>query len=141
MILQPLAAHSAILFTPVATMPIYAFACDACGHAFDRLQKLSDADPSECPACGAATVRRQLTAPQFRLSGGGWYETDFKKDGDTKRNLAGEGGEGAKPATEAKADAKPDAQPAAKPGSAEVASPSPKPAAPKPEPAKPSAGP
>ena len=70
-------------------MPIYAFACDACGHDFDRLQKLSDADPTECPACGAqGTVRRQLTAPQFRLAGGGWYETDFKKDGDRKRNLA-----------------------------------------------------
>ena len=79
-------------------MPIYAFACDACGHAFDRLQRLSDADPVECPACGASgQVRRQLTAPQFRLAGGGWYETDFKKDGDKKRNLAGEGGEGAKP--------------------------------------------
>ncbi len=117
-------------------MPIYAFACDACGHAFDRLQKLSDADPSECRACGAATVRRQLTAPQFRLAGGGWYETDFKKDGDTKRNLAGEGGEGAKPAPEAKADAKPEA----KSGGTEAASPTPKPAAPKPEPAKPAAG-
>ena len=83
-------------------MPIYAFACDACGHSFDRLQKLSDNDPTQCPACGAqGSVRRQLTAPQFRLSGGGWYETDFKKDGDRKRNLAGEGGEGAKPDADA----------------------------------------
>jgi len=121
-------------------MPIYAFACDACGHAFDRLQKLSDADPSECPACGAAAVRRQLTAPQFRLSGSGWYETDFKKDGDTKRNLAGEGGEGAKPAPESKGDAKPDAKPDAKSTGAVGASTTPKPAAPKPEPAKPAAG-
>ena len=82
-------------------MPIYAFACDACGHAFDRLQKLSDADPTVCPACGAQdAVRRQLTAPQFRLAGGGWYETDFKKDGEKKSNLAGDA---AKPA-EAKAE-------------------------------------
>ena len=88
-------------------MPIYAFACDACGHAFDRLQKLSDADPTVCPACGAQdAVRRQLTAPQFRLAGGGWYETDFKKDGEKKSNLAGEGGEGAKPATDKPATAK-----------------------------------
>ena len=96
-------------------MPIYAFACDACGHAFDRLQKLADADPTACPACAAeGQVRRQLTAPQFRLAGGGWYETDFKKEGDRKRNLAGEGGEGAKPAAEApKAEAKPAATPAA----------------------------
>ncbi|MBE2210257.1 MAG: zinc ribbon domain-containing protein [Xanthomonadaceae bacterium] len=90
-------------------MPIYAFTCDACGHAFDRLQKLSDADPVTCPACGVeGKVRRQLTAPTFRLAGGGWYETDFKKDGDKKRNLAGEGGEGAKKAADV---AKPDTKP------------------------------
>ncbi|AND69684.1 hypothetical protein ATSB10_22300 [Dyella thiooxydans] len=71
-------------------MPIYAFACKACGHAFDRLQKLSDADPTVCPACGAEQVQRQVTAPSFRLAGSGWYETDFKKDGDKKRNLAGD---------------------------------------------------
>ena len=99
-------------------MPIYAFACDACGHQFDRLQKLSDPDPAECPVCGKPAVRRQLTAPSFRLAGGGWYETDFKKDG--KRNLAGDS---AKPATDAKpAGAKPsepaksaDPKPASKP--------------------------
>ena len=110
-------------------MPIYAFECAACGHSFDRLQKLSDADPTDCPACGQPEVRRQLTAPQFRLAGGGWYETDFKKDGDRKRNLAGEGGEGAKPAAEAKPEAKPESAPAAKAES--------KPAAAKPVEAKP----
>lgn len=94
-------------------MPIYAFECAACGHTFDRLQKLSDADPAQCPACGEPQVRRQLTAPQFRLSGGGWYETDFKKDGDKKRNLAGDGGSSdgaAKPA-----ESKPAEKPAAAP--------------------------
>ncbi len=91
-------------------MPIYAFACAACGHAFDRLQKMSDPDPETCPACGAPQVRRQLTAPSFRLSGSGWYETDFKKDGDRKRNLAG-GGDA--PKLEGKAESKPDT--AAKP--------------------------
>lgn len=89
-------------------MPIYAFRCSSCGHSFDRLQKLSDPDPDTCPACGAATVGRQVTAPSFRLAGSGWYETDFKKDGDTRRNLAGDGkAEGAgggesKPAAESK---------------------------------------
>jgi putative FmdB family regulatory protein len=99
-------------------MPIYAFACDACGHQFDRLQKLSDPDPAECPVCGKPAVRRQLTAPSFRLAGGGWYETDFKKDG--KRNLAGDA---AKPADAKPAEAKPS-------GSAKA----PKPAEPKPTP-------
>ncbi|HET9836509.1 MAG TPA: zinc ribbon domain-containing protein [Rhodanobacteraceae bacterium] len=70
-------------------MPIYAFRCETCGHSFDRLQKLSDPDPSECPECNALSVKRQVTAPSFRLAGSGWYETDFKTDKDKKRNLAG----------------------------------------------------
>ena len=94
-------------------MPIYAFECAHCGHSFDRLQKLSDADPTDCPACGQPQVRRQLTAPSFRLAGAGWYETDFKKDGDKKRNLAE--GAGAKP--EAKPESKPEPA-AAKPAEA-----------------------
>ncbi len=70
-------------------MPIYEFECTACAAVFDRLQKLSDPDPSECPTCGKAQVKRRVTAPAFRLAGSGWYETDFKKEGDRKRNLAG----------------------------------------------------
>ena len=69
-------------------MPIYDFACSRCGHGFERLQKLSDADPTVCPACGQASVSRKVTASSFRLAGSGWYETDFKKDGDRKKNLA-----------------------------------------------------
>ncbi len=84
-------------------MPIYGFECPSCGHRFDRLQKLSDPDPSACPACQVEGVRRQITAPSFRLAGSGWYETDFKKDGDRKRNLAGGGDEGGA----AKSDSKP----------------------------------
>jgi len=78
-------------------MPIYEFECTACSHRFDELMRLSDPEPAVCPSCGAAQVRKRLSAPQFRLAGGGWYETDFKKDGDSKRNLAGDGGD-AKPA-------------------------------------------
>ena len=89
-------------------MPIYAFQCAECGHNFDRLQKMSDPDPETCPSCGAhQQVKRQLTAPSFRLSGSGWYETDFKKDGDKKRNLV-DGSEGAgKTETKTGGDAKP----------------------------------
>jgi putative FmdB family regulatory protein len=70
-------------------MPIYEFECTACGAIFDRLQKLSDPDPTQCPECARQGIKRRLTAPSFRLAGNGWYETDFKKDGDTKRNLVG----------------------------------------------------
>ncbi|GAB2501985.1 FmdB family zinc ribbon protein [Lysobacter humi (ex Lee et al. 2017)] len=88
-------------------MPIYAFECSACGHDFDRLQKLSDPDPTDCPQCGAPQVRRRLTAPQFRLAGGGWYETDFKKDGDKKRNLAGDSAAPSSGGSESKSESKP----------------------------------
>lgn len=75
-------------------MPIYEFECGECGKRFDRLQKLSDPDPTDCPACSKPAVRRRVTAPSFRLAGSGWYETDFKKDGDKKRNLADGGSSG-----------------------------------------------
>ena len=104
-------------------MPIYAFECTQCGHRFDRLQKLSDPDPDTCPSCGQSTVKRQITAPAFRLAGSGWYETDFKKDGDKKRNLAGEGGEGAKPAVESKQEPKADVKPDVKPAAVKPAAP------------------
>ena|ERR1700754_726875 len=85
-------------------MPIYEFQCQACGHRFERLQKIADADPAACPSCAAPRVGRLLSAPQFRLAGGGWYETDFKKDGDKKRNLV-EGSSGAPAAAAAPAPA------------------------------------
>lgn len=72
-------------------MPIYAFLCNQCGHQFDRLQRLSDTDPEICPACAAHAVQRKLSAPHFRLAGSGWYETDFKKAGEKKHNLADSG--------------------------------------------------
>lgn len=59
-------------------MPIYAYKCESCGHAKDVLQKVSDAPLTDCPACGAAAFRKQLTAAGFQLKGSGWYATDFK---------------------------------------------------------------
>ncbi|MET0808608.1 MAG: zinc ribbon domain-containing protein [Pseudoxanthomonas sp.] len=117
-------------------MPIYAFQCAECGHHFDRLQKMSDPDPDSCPSCGAHQVKRQLTAPSFRLSGSGWYETDFKKEGDKKRNLT-EGSEGiGKPDGKTSGDAKPAAAESAGAPKADN-KPEPKPAAPAASPSSP----
>lgn len=63
-------------------MPIYAYRCEACGHAKDVLQKLADPVLTVCPACGAETFRKQLTAAGFQLKGSGWYVTDFR-DGNS----------------------------------------------------------
>ncbi|KGK57932.1 MULTISPECIES: zinc ribbon domain-containing protein [Xanthomonas] len=94
-------------------MPIYAFQCTTCGHSFDRLQKMADPDPQSCPACAAATIKRQVTAPSFRLSGSGWYETDFKSAGEKKKNLTDSSSAGGEAKPAAAGDSKPAAAPAA----------------------------
>jgi putative FmdB family regulatory protein len=68
-------------------MPIYEYRCGTCSHELEALQKISDSPLRKCPECGKLTLRRQISAPVFRLKGAGWYETDFKRDGDKKRNL------------------------------------------------------
>ena len=94
-------------------MPIYAYRCASCGHAKDVLQKVSDPLLSVCPACGAATFQKQLTAAGFQLKGSGWYVTDFR------------GGNGA-----AKPDAKPEAgKPAEASAAPDAPAPAPAPAA------------
>ena len=59
-------------------MPIYAYKCESCGHSKDVLQKMSDAPLTDCPQCGAAAFKKQLTAAGFQLKGSGWYVTDFR---------------------------------------------------------------
>jgi putative FmdB family regulatory protein len=59
-------------------MPIYAYKCGSCGHAKDVLQKISDAPLTTCPACGAESFTKQVTAAGFQLKGSGWYVTDFR---------------------------------------------------------------
>jgi putative FmdB family regulatory protein len=70
-------------------MPIYEYQCERCHHHLEALQKISDKPLRECPECGRHTLKRLLSAPLFRLAGSGWYETDFKSDKETRRNLAG----------------------------------------------------
>ncbi len=92
-------------------MPIYAYKCSTCGHARDVLQKMSDPVLTVCPACGADTFAKQLTAAGFQLKGSGWYATDFK------------GGAASAPAPAAAASAE-----QATPAAAPAASPAPAPA-------------
>jgi putative FmdB family regulatory protein len=81
-------------------MPIYEYQCESCKETHEALQKLSDALLTECPNCGEQALKKQVTASAFRLSGSGWYETDFKT-GDKKKNLAG-GGSSASDSTTSK---------------------------------------
>ena len=62
-------------------MPIYAYKCESCGHRQDVLQRMSDPVLSSCPACGASSFVKQVTAAGFQLKGSGWYATDFRGGG------------------------------------------------------------
>ncbi|BBE08519.1 MAG: putative regulatory protein, FmdB family [Glomeribacter sp. 1016415] len=64
-------------------MPIYAYLCESCHQPHEALQKLTDLPLTECPACGQATLRKQLTAAGFQLKGSGWYATDFRNSNKT----------------------------------------------------------
>jgi len=118
-------------------MPFYEYQCGACGHHHEELQKVSARPLRKCPACGRSALKRLISAPVFRLKGGGWYETDFRNDKEGQRNIAGEkepapekpvekpadksADKPAEKSADAKGEAKPaekKAEPAAKPAAA-----------------------
>lgn len=115
-------------------MPFYEYECSNCKFYVETLQKISDEPLKQCPSCKKQTLKKLISAPVFRLKGSGWYETDFKSEGEDKRNLADreEAGEKSSEETsssdtkaEAKADApekkKADAKPEVKTGAAKKA--------------------
>jgi putative FmdB family regulatory protein len=89
-------------------MPFYEYECTHCKFYAEVMQKISEAPLKKCPSCGKNTMKKLISAPVFRLKGGGWYETDFKGDQENKRNLAGgdDGPEAKSSDTAAPADAK-----------------------------------
>ena len=120
-------------------MPIYAYRCATCGHAQDVLRKISDPPLSVCPACGAATFVKQVTAAGFQLKGSGWYVTDFRgdkkaakpSDGDAAAASEGKAAEGEAAPANGKDAAKSDtakSEPAAAPAPAPAAAPAAAPA-------------
>lgn len=58
-------------------MPIYEYGCDACGHRFERWQKISEKPADRCESCGGTDVRKLISATSFTLKGSGWYATDY----------------------------------------------------------------
>jgi putative FmdB family regulatory protein len=105
-------------------MPIYEYACEACGHAMEKLQKISDEPLKDCPQCQQPRLRKLISAVAFRLKGSGWYETDFKS-GNKKNVVNAEGkesksesdGAAAKPKSDSDSGASAKSEPASKPAS------------------------
>ncbi len=57
-------------------MPTYDYACDACGHEFERQQRITEKPLKKCPKCGKNKARRMIGGGGFILKGGGW-ESDL----------------------------------------------------------------
>jgi putative FmdB family regulatory protein len=110
-------------------MPFYEYECQACKFYTEVMQKISDAPLTRCPSCGKKRLKKLVSAPVFRLKGAGWYETDFKSDKESKRNLVGADREEPKAETKSEPkDVKPEAKESkeskeAKPVSAKPAEP------------------
>jgi putative FmdB family regulatory protein len=81
------------------SMPIYEYRCPACGSDFEKMQKFTDPTPS-CPTCGAAEVKKKVSASAFVLKGSGWYKDHYGLKKGTADAGKGEGGssEPSKPA-------------------------------------------
>lgn len=95
-------------------MPTYPYLCRACGHRFEELQSFSEPPLTKCPECKKNKLERQFGGGgAIIFKGSGFYETDYRRAGEAKKE-----GDAA-PAAETKTDATPaaggDAAPASPP--------------------------
>ena len=58
-------------------MPTYAYACTACGHAFEIVQSFSDNSLTSCPEC-QGTLRKKFNSVGVVFKGSGFYRTDSR---------------------------------------------------------------
>ena len=71
-------------------MPVYAYACTACGHAFDARQSFDEPSLTVCEACGGA-LRKQFGTIGVTFNGSGFYRTDSRASGSGGSDAAGGG--------------------------------------------------
>jgi putative FmdB family regulatory protein len=55
-------------------MPTYEYACGACGHQWEQVQRIVEAPIEVCPQCAQSSAHRLISGgTNFILKGGGWY--------------------------------------------------------------------
>lgn len=64
-------------------MPTYSYACEGCGHAFEKEQRITEDPIRKCPKCKKNKARRQITSGNFILKGGGWYADGYGSSGSS----------------------------------------------------------
>ncbi len=60
-------------------MPVYEYACTACGERTEARQSFDDPPLEECPHCGGR-LRKLYSPVGIVFKGTGFYSTDAKKD-------------------------------------------------------------
>ena len=69
-------------------MPIYEYRCLDCGRQFELKQKFSDPPAETCTSC-SGTVQKLISRSAFHLKGGGWYVTDYGRNGSANGKATG----------------------------------------------------
>jgi len=68
-------------------MPIYEYACTACGESTEAKQSFADPPLTECPHCGG-TLRKLYSPVGIVFKGSGFYSTDGKKKASSDQTPA-----------------------------------------------------
>ena len=64
-------------------MPTYSYACTACEHHFDTVQKFTDASLTDCPEC-SGRLRKLFSSVGIVFKGSGFYRTDSRTSSSDK---------------------------------------------------------
>ena len=58
-------------------MPTYSYACTACEHHFDTVQKFTEPSLTDCPEC-SGRLRKLFSSVGIVFKGSGFYRTDSR---------------------------------------------------------------
>lgn len=67
-------------------MPTYQYQCEACGHEYEREQRITEDAIKKCPACGKQKAKRLIGTGNFILKGGGWYSDLYSGPSNGKKS-------------------------------------------------------
>jgi putative FmdB family regulatory protein len=86
-------------------MPTYDYNCDGCGHTFEEWQSFKDDALTKCPSCKKSKLRRLFGGgAAIIFKGSGFYETDYRRKDEAKKNGQPEGEAKPEAKTETKAE-------------------------------------
>jgi putative FmdB family regulatory protein len=70
-------------------MPTYEYACEACGHQWELVQRITEAPATKCPNCGQEKAHRLISrGTNFILKGGGWYSDLYASPKEAPKDTA-----------------------------------------------------